>query len=84
MMRKRHRGLGWFGSLIVLALVVGAAYLLYKELVVGGNASCESEQNECLRDCRRGATDNAAMQSCLARCRRDLDSCTALREANRR
>lgn len=83
-MRKRQSGLGWFGSLVVLALVVGAGYLLYKELVLGGDASCKSAESECLQGCRQGATDNAAMQSCLTRCRRDLDTCTALRDANRR
>jgi len=77
-MRKRQCGLGWFGSLIVLALVAGAAYLLYKELVLGGEKTCKSVEVECLQDCQRGATDNAAMQSCLAGCRRDLDTCTAL------
>ena len=83
-MRNSQGGLGLLGSLIVLALVVGAGYLLYKELVLGGDASCKSEEAECLQDCRRGATDNAAMQSCLARCRRDLESCTALRRAGQR
>ena len=83
-MRKRQCGLGWFGSLIVLALVVGAAYLLYKELVLGGEKTCKSVEVECLQNCQRGATDNAAMQSCLARCRQDLVSCTSLRDAGRR
>ena len=77
-MRRSQRGLSWFGSLVVLAIVVGAGYLLYKELVVGGDApSCKSQENACRQDCRH-ASDNAATQACLARCRREADSCAAL------
>ena len=78
-MRGSQWGMGWFGSLVVLAIVVGAGYLLYKELVLGGDESCRTEEARCLQGCRRNATDNAAMQSCLARCRREADSCAALR-----
>jgi len=78
-MRGSQRGLGWFGSLVVLAIVVGAGYLLYKELVLGGDENCRTEEAHCLQTCRRNATDNAAMQSCLARCRSEAASCAALR-----
>ena len=76
-MRRSQRGLGWFGSLVVLAIVVGAGYLLYKELVSGEAPSCKSEENACRQDCRH-ASNNAATQECLARCRREADSCAAL------
>lgn len=75
-MRKRQRGLGWFGSLIVLALAVGAAYYLYQEMVVGDAApSCAAEQNECLQKCRRASTDNASMQACQEGCRKEAALC---------
>jgi hypothetical protein len=78
-MRERQRGLGWFGSLIVLALAVGAGYYLYQEMVVGdATPSCAAEQNECLQTCRRASTDNASMQACQEGCRREADVCASL------
>jgi hypothetical protein len=80
-MRKRQAGLGWFGSLIVLALAVGAAYYLYQAMVVGdATPSCAAEQNECLQKCRRTSTDNASMQACQDGCRREAGVCAALRK----
>ncbi|MDH4174284.1 MAG: hypothetical protein OEW90_03890 [Betaproteobacteria bacterium] len=80
-MRKTQKGLGWFGSLIVLALAVGAGYYLYQEMVVGDAApSCAAEQNECLQKCRRASTDNASMQACQEGCRREADVCAALKK----
>ena len=78
-MRTRQRGLGWFGSLVVLALAAGAGYYLYQQMVVGeAQPSCVAQENDCLRDCRRSATDNATMQACQERCRRDAAHCAAL------
>jgi len=49
-----QKGLGWFGSLIMLA--VGATYSLYQRMVVGDALpSCTAEQNECLQGCRNEA-----------------------------
>ena len=78
-MRRAQRGLGWFGSLIVLAIAVGAGYYLYQQMVVGeAKPSCVAEQNACLQRCRQSATDNAAMQDCQARCRREAQLCADL------
>jgi hypothetical protein len=80
LMRRRQRGLGWFGSLVVLAIAVGAGYYLYQQMVVGdAQPGCKAEQNECLQLCRRNVTDNAAMQECQRGCQRDADACTARR-----
>jgi len=79
-MRRSQRGLGWFGSLVVLALAVGAGYYLYQQMVVGdARPSCNAQRNACLQDCRRNATDNAAMQECQRGCQRDADACAARR-----
>jgi hypothetical protein len=79
-MRKRQRGLGWFGSLVALALAVGAGYYLYQLLVVGEDEpSCAVAQNECLQGCRRTSTDNASAQACQQACRREADVCAATR-----
>ena len=79
-MRRSQRGLGWFGSLVVLALAVGAGYYLYQQMVVRDeHPSCNAQRNACLQDCRRNATDNAAMQECQRVCQRDADACAARR-----
>jgi uncharacterized protein HemX len=79
-MRSSQRGLGWFGSLVVLALAVAAGYYLYQQMVEGdATPSCAAEQNECLQKCRRTSTDNAAAQACQQDCQREADVCAALR-----
>lgn len=78
-MRKLQQGLGWFGSLVVLALAVAAGYYLYQEMVVGDSSpSCAAEQNACLAKCRQTSTDNASIQSCQERCRREAEVCASL------
>lgn len=78
-MRDRQQGLGWFGSLIVLALTAGAGYYLYQVFVVGDETpSCAAAQQDCLKGCRRSATDNAAIQACQERCRREAEDCANL------
>ena len=79
-MNKRQRGLGWFGSLIVLALAVGAGYYAYTEVFDEDEEAaptCAAAQNACLQKCRRTATEAAAAQSCQQACQRDADACAA-------
>lgn len=79
-MRKAQRGLGWFGSLVVLALAVGAGYYLYQQLTVPDAApSCEAELNGCIHKCRQTATDATAMQACQQACRDEERVCKSLR-----
>ena len=78
-MRKRQLGLGWFGSLIVLALAVGAGWYAYNE-VFDDDApppSCAAAQNACLQKCRRTSTEAPAAQACQQDCRREADACAA-------
>ncbi|MEX0637574.1 MAG: hypothetical protein WD155_02440 [Burkholderiales bacterium] len=78
-MRSSQRGLGWFGSLVALALAVGAGYYLYRQMVVGeAMPSCTAQHNECLQKCRRSSTDNAAAQACQQDCRREAELCSSL------
>lgn len=80
-MRAAQRGAGWFASLIVLALAVGAGYTLYQTMVVGDAApSCKAVQSECLQGCRRNETSNAAIQECQQRCQREAELCAAARQ----
>jgi hypothetical protein len=77
-MRRSQRGLGWFGSLVVLALAVGAGYYLYQQMVVGEDKpSCAAEHNACLKKCRRTSTDNDSIQACQEACRREADLCAS-------
>lgn len=81
-MRTRQRGLGWFGSLVVLALTAGAGYYLFQLFVVGEEApNCAALFQDCLTGCRRSATDNESMQSCLKTCENDAQTCEALERA---
>jgi hypothetical protein len=80
MMRKRQQGLGWFGSLIVLALAVGAGYYAYTEVFGDGEEvapSCAAAHNACLKKCRRTTTEAPAAQICQQECRREADACAA-------
>lgn len=80
-MRKAQRGLGWFGSLIVLALAVGAGYYLYQQLTVpDASPSCEAALNGCIHKCRQTATDTTTMQACQQECRSEAGVCAALRK----
>jgi uncharacterized protein HemX len=78
-MHNTQKGLSWFGSLVVLALAVGAGYYLYQQMVVGdARPSCAAQQTECLQKCRRASTDNAAAQACQQDCRREAEVCSSL------
>jgi hypothetical protein len=79
-MRKRQKGLGWFGSLIVLALAVGAGYYVYQQLAVpDASPSCEAALNGCIHKCRQTASDAASMQSCQQACREEETVCKSFR-----
>jgi hypothetical protein len=81
-MRSTQNGVGWFGSLIVLALTAVAGYYLYQEFVVGEEApSCAALHQDCLKGCRRSATDNESMQACLKSCENEAQTCEALERA---
>jgi hypothetical protein len=77
-MYKSQEGLGWFGSLIVLAIAVGAGYYAYKGVAESDEApSCAAAQKACLQKCRRTATEAAAAQSCQHACQREADACAS-------
>jgi uncharacterized protein HemX len=77
-MRKSQNGLGWFGSLIVLAIAVGAGYYAYTSLMQSDEElSCTAAQNACLRKCRRSTTEAAAAQSCQQACQREAEACAS-------
>jgi hypothetical protein len=79
-MRWKQKGLGWFGSLVVLALAVGAGYYLYQQLTVpDASPSCEAALNGCIHKCRQTATDTTTMQACQQACREEERVCMSFR-----
>ena len=75
-MRKSQNGLGWFGSLIVLAIAVAAGYYAYKGIADSDEApSCAAAQNACQKKCRRTSTEAPDAQRCQEACRREADAC---------
>lgn len=78
-MRICQLGLGWFGTLLVLAIAVGAGYYLYISLAESdAEPSCEAAQNACLRKCRSSATESAEAQRCQQACQREAEVCAGL------
>jgi hypothetical protein len=78
-MLRSQRGLGWFGTLVVLALAVGAGYYAYQQLTVPDEAqSCAAALNGCVHKCRQTATDNTSIQACQQACRREAEVCASL------
>jgi hypothetical protein len=72
---RTQRGLGAFGTLILLAIVVVAAYYVYQEVFPEGSRSCKEVHQNCMKQCRRTATDQAAATACQNECQRALDAC---------
>ncbi len=72
-----QRGLGSFGILVVLAVVVAAGYYAYKSLAGGEDTpSCKSAFNACMQNCRRTTTEAPAAQACQEACQRDEAACS--------
>jgi len=75
-MKNSQRGLGSFGMLIVLAIIVAAGYYAYKAITGPDEApSCSSAFNTCMKTCRRTTTEAPAAQACQEACRREADAC---------
>jgi len=72
-------GRGVIGALIVIAIAAGAAYYVYQG-VSGEDAAptCKSDENRCMRKCRRTSSDSDAAQACQKVCRREAHLCESL------
>ena len=76
-MRHLQRGLGFFGMLVILAIVAAAGYYLYKSISeVDEGPGCKDVFASCMKTCRRTTTEAPAAQSCQQACQRDLDACS--------
>ena len=82
-MRRHQRGLGAFGSLVVIALFVAGGYYAYKYAMEPDSASppsCKGQLNSCTVNCRKTTTEAQQYQACQLDCNAKAESC----EANRR
>ena len=74
---RAQRGLGLFGTLVILVLAAGAGYYVYVGVFRdGGQApSCKEAQQDCMKMCRRTSTDQASAAACQNECQRKFDAC---------
>lgn len=75
-MRRAQRGLGLFGTLLVLAIAAVALYYAYKGVTgEGEEPSCRGTYNDCQQNCRRTRTEAVALQKCQDFCRQEFAQC---------
>ena len=71
-----QRGLGLFGTLLVVAIAVVAGYYAYKGVMgVDETPTCNSTFTACMQSCRRTSTEAPAAQACQEACKSDFDAC---------
>jgi hypothetical protein len=72
-----QRGLGTFGSLVVLAILVAAGYYAYKSLLLAPDEppSCKAALSSCVANCRKTNTEAPDVQACQERCSRTAEEC---------
>jgi hypothetical protein len=74
---RTQRGLGFFGTLIILVLAAIAGYFVYQEVFIGSSdgPSCKQAHQNCMKQCRRTTTDQGAALACQNECQRAFDAC---------
>jgi len=79
-MNRLQRGLGTFGTLVILAIAGAAGYYIYKSVFEPESVSapsCKSQLNSCLANCRKTTTEAPQAQACQESCQRDAAACEA-------
>lgn len=72
----RQRGLSLVGNLVMLAILAGAGYFLYKTIMeTDTGPGCKDALTSCMKHCRRSTTDSTSAQACQDACQRDMDAC---------
>ena len=79
-MKCLQRGLGAFGTLVILAVAGAAGYYIYKSVFEPESVSapsCKSQLNSCITNCRKTSTEAPQVQACQESCQRDAAACEA-------
>lgn len=78
-MRRPQRGLGTFGTLVVLAILIAGGYYAYKNMdrwmPADEPPSCKVALNSCIANCRKSYTEAPEVQACQERCARTAEEC---------
>ena len=77
-MKTRQRGLGAFGTVVVLVLFVAGGYYAYKYAMEPDSLSapsCKAQLNSCTVNCRKTATEAPQYQACQQDCNARAASC---------
>ena len=82
-MRNRQRGLGAFGSGVVLVLFAAGGYYVYKYVMEPETLSvpsCKAQLNSCTANCRKTTSEAPQAQACQEECNRKAASCVEPRK----
>ena len=76
--RTSQRGLGAFGSLVVIAAFVAGGYYAYKYAMEPDTVtapSCNEQLNRCTANCRKTNTEAPGLQACQETCKQNAAAC---------
>jgi hypothetical protein len=77
-MKRHQRGLGAFGSVVVIAIFVAAGYYAYKYAMEPDTVSapsCREQLNRCTANCRKTNTEAPGVQACQETCKQNAAAC---------
>ena len=77
-MRNRQRGLGAFGTGVVLVLFAAGGYYVYKYVMEPETIaapSCKAQLNSCITNCRKTKTEAPELLACQQACDGKAASC---------
>jgi hypothetical protein len=74
---RSQRGIGGFGTLVILVIAAVAGYYAYKNFLVAPEQppSCRARLNSCIANCRKTTSEAGESQACQARCSSDAQAC---------
>lgn len=73
-----QRGLGTFGTLVVLVLAIGGGWWVYKNVFEPDSIappSCGAQLDSCIAHCRKTTTEAPEAQACQEDCKSKAAAC---------